>query len=82
MSQRTFRNFQPGDNFRTKKMEIFEIKDRTTYFCKGCKCKLLDFCDEMKNFTTLTIQSQRGIWEMTLQEMNKKYIENEIELWR
>lgn len=81
MRHRTFKNFQPGNQIRTKQGEIFEILDRTTYFCKGCDCKPLNPCDKMKEMTNLTIKSQRGIWEMNLQVMNEKYIKQDIDLW-
>jgi hypothetical protein len=79
MHPRTFRNFQAGNAIRTKKGEVFEIIERLTYYCKKCTCKPLNPCDTFKQKTTLVIKSQRGVWEMTLKEMNDKYTSNEID---
>ncbi len=89
MRPRIFNNFQPGDHIRSKKGEIFQIIERETFYCKGCECKKLEICDTIKEKTTLVIQSQRGRWNMSLMEMNDKYINKEIDqvtfhqgLWR
>lgn len=77
MQPRTFRNFQPNDHIRSKKGEVFEITERLTVFCKGCSCTKP--CTKFQQNTMLTIKSQRGIWEMSLKEMNDKYQANEID---
>ena len=77
MQPRTFRNFQPNDHIRTKKGEVFEITERLTVFCKGCTCKTL--CSDFQEKTMLTIKSQRGVWEMSLKEINTKFVNNEID---
>jgi len=79
MQPRNFRNFQCGDYLRTKKGEVFEIIERLTYYCKSCSCKPLHPCDEFKQKTTLVIKSQRGIWEMSLNEINLKFVNQEID---
>lgn len=77
MQQRTFRNFQPSDHIRSTKGEVFEITERLTYYCKGCTCK--NTCETFKQKTMLTLKSQRGVWEMSLKEINDKYIANQID---
>jgi hypothetical protein len=77
MQPRTFRNFQPNDHIRTKKGEVFEITERLTVFCKGCTCNTP--CTKFQENTMLTIKSQRGIWEMSLKEINTKFVNNEID---
>lgn len=77
MQPRTFRNFQPNDHIRTKKGEVFEITERLTVYCKGCDCRTP--CDKFQEKTILTIKSQRGIWEMSLKEINTKFVNNEID---
>ena len=77
MQPRTFRNFQPNDHIRSKKGEIFQLTERLTRFCKGCDCRTP--CATFQQNTMLTIKSQRGIWEMSLKEMNDKYQANEID---
>ena len=77
MQPRIFRNFQPNDHIRTKKGEVFEITERLTVFCKGCTCRTP--CDEFQQKTMLTIKSQRGVWEMSLKEINTKFVNNEID---
>lgn len=77
MQPRTFRNFQPNDHIRTKKGEVFEITERLTVFCKGCDCRTP--CDQFQEQTMLTIKSQRGVWEMSLKEINTKFVNNEID---
>lgn len=79
MQPRIFRNFQVGDAIRTRKGEIFEITERLTRYCKKCTCKPLSPCDTFKRNTTLVIKSQRGVWEMTLQEINAKFANGEID---
>tara|TARA_B110000503_G_C7102867_1_gene394621 strand:+ start:284 stop:553 length:270 start_codon:yes stop_codon:yes gene_type:complete len=79
MQPRTFKNFQPNDAIRNKKGEVFEIIERITRFCKGCSCKPSNPCDTFKENTTLVIKSQRGIWQMTLKEINTKFVNNEID---
>lgn len=79
MQQRVFRNFQPNDHLKSKKGEVFEITERTTHFCKGCGCKPLNPCEEFKDKTTLVIKSQRGVWNMTLKEINTKFVNSEID---
>lgn len=81
MRHRTFKNFQPGDHIRTRKGEIFEVKERLTYFCKKCECKPLSPCDHMKKNTTLLLESQRGQWEMDLKTLNDKYLQKQVDLW-
>jgi hypothetical protein len=78
MQPTTFRNFQPNDHIKTQKGEVFEITERLTYFCKGCSCVPLNPCDEFQENTTLTIKSQRGIWQMTLKEINRKLANGDI----
>jgi len=78
MQPTTFKNFQPNDHIKTQKGEVFEITERLTYFCKGCSCKPLNPCDEFQENTTLTIKSQRGIWQMTLKEINRKLANGDI----
>jgi len=77
MQPRTFRNFQPNDHIRTKKGEVFEITERLTVYCKGCTCGTP--CDKFQEQTMLTIKSQRGVWEMSLKEINTKFVNNEID---
>jgi hypothetical protein len=80
MQPRTFKNFQPNDGVRNVKTgEVFEIIERITRFCKGCKCKPSNPCDTFKENTTLVIKSQRGIWQITLKEINTKFVNNEID---
>lgn len=81
MQPRVFRNFQPGDHIRTKKGEIFQVKERITYYCKKCNCKPLDPCAKMQEMTTLILESQRGMWEMNLKTLNEKYLQEQIDLW-
>jgi hypothetical protein len=78
MQSTTFRNFQPNDHIKTKNGEVFEVTERLTYFCKECDCKPLNPCDEFKEKSILTIKSQRGIWEMSLQEINRKLANGDI----
>lgn len=80
MQQTTFKNFIPGDHIKSKKGEIFQVKERLTYFCKKCECKAFNPCEEMKRMTTLILESQRGTWEMTLEMLNDKYSQGEINL--
>ena len=77
MQPRTFRNFQPNDHIRTKQGEVFEITERLTVYCKGCGCHTP--CDKFQEQTMLTIKSQRGVWEMSLKEINTKFVNNEID---
>lgn len=79
MQPRTFKNFNVGSAIRTKKGEVFEIVERLTRYCKKCPCKPLNPCDEFKQNTTLVIKSQRGLWEMTLKEINDKYQAFEVD---
>jgi hypothetical protein len=78
MHPRTFKNFQTGDHIRTKKGEIFEVAERETYYCKNCSCNL-NVCENFKERTTLLIKSQRGTWEMSLKQLNEKYLSQEID---
>ena len=80
MQHREFRNFQPGDYIKSKKGEIFQILERNTYFCKKCECKPLHPCNTMQEMSILKMESQRGIWEMTLKIMNEKYLQGEIDI--
>lgn len=77
MQPRTYKNFQPSDHIRSKSGEVFEITERLTYYCKGCTCKTL--CNDFQEKTMLTIKSQRGVWEMSLKEINTKFVNNEID---
>ena len=79
MQPRTFKNFQVVDAIRTSKGEVFEIKERLTYYCKGCNCKPLSPCETFTTNSEVTIQSQRGRWVMSLKEINNKYINAEID---
>ncbi len=77
MQPRTFRNFQPNDHIRSKSGEVFEITERLTHYCKSCDCRTP--CVKFQENTMLTIKSQRGIWEMSLKEINTKFVNNEID---
>ena len=77
--QRTFRNFQPSDTLQNPQTkEIFSIVSRSTYRCKKCDCKPLTPCDIFMQKTTLTLKSQRGLWEMNLKDLTNKYLKGII----
>lgn len=78
MQPRTFKNFQCGDHIRSKQGEVFEIVERETFYCKGCECNL-KVCDKFKERTTLWIKSQRGIWEITLKDLNTKFVNHDCD---
>lgn len=78
MRPQTFRNLQPGDLLKSQKGEIFQVKERLTYYCKKCGCKPLDPCLKMQEMTTLILESQRGIWEMNLKTLNEKLNDQSI----
>ena len=77
--QRTFKNFQPSDTLQNPKTkEVFNIVSRSTYRCKNCDCKPLTPCDTFMDKTTLTLKSQRGLWEMNLKDLTDKYLKEII----
>ena len=77
---RTFNNFQPSDNLKNPRTkEVFTIISRSTYRCKNCECKPLSPCDEFMERTTLTLKSQRGLWEMNLKQITDKYLKGIID---
>ena len=78
MQPRTFRNFQPNDHIRTKKGEVFEITERLTVFCKGCTCNTP--CDQsFKRTQCSPSKANEVIWEMSLKEINTKFVNHEID---
>ena len=77
MQPRTFRNFQPNDHIRTKKERSLKSRNDSQYSARDALVTLLVI--KFQENTMLTIKSQRGIWEMSLKEINTKFVNHEID---
>lgn len=76
MKQTAYNNFQPDDYLANSSGEIFQIKEKTTYFCKKCECKKLTKCrtsQEKSGYVLESVQT-RKVFEVT-----QAYVVDKIE---
>lgn len=79
MQQKIFRNIQPNDDFQVVKTgEYFKVIERSTYYCKKCKCKPLQPCETFKEKTSVVVKSNKGKWSFSLKEINTKFDNNDL----
>lgn len=80
MQPKDYNNFQPDNYLRGKDGEIFQIKEKTTYFCKSCTCQRYSTCQKSKEMSGYILESvqTRKVFEVTQAYVLDKFEKGEI----
>lgn len=80
MQQNDYNNFQPDNYLASSNGEIFQVKEKTTYFCKGCTCQNYTTCQKAKEMSGYVLESvqTRKLFEVTQAYVLDKFEKGEI----